>query len=151
VSRFEWPEPQPHVHLRSILDCNLRGPAQSWSRFPVVTERNIRRAAEVFAPKDIERYFIAVDTSASPSRPQCTLGYLPCITKSRGSTGGFWVTCLRRKTTVAELLSAQGFPVEWVPWEGHMSRAQIGGSVGNAMTVSTLEALLRILLPSVGL
>ena len=49
--------------------------------------------------------------------PQCLLGIVPCITRTRAANGGHWVTQLGRFLTVEEMLNLQGLPVP-CPGEG---------------------------------
>ena len=72
---------------------------------------------------------------------------LPCLTATRGSTGGFWLTNRGRFTTSLELMRCQGFkPCEMDT--SMLSARQLGRALGNAMSVDVVAALLKRLLQS---
>ena len=59
------------------------------------------------------------------------------------------MSCLRRKLTMTELMRAQGFNPHEVHWQKHLTKAQLGMALGNAMSQCTLQALLAAVLASV--
>ena len=83
------------------------------------------------------------------SNPAGMFERLPCLTAARGYSGGHYLSNQGRKTTIAEMLRAQGFNPETVDTR-LMSKARLGEAVGNAMTQTVIEAILGNLLPSMG-
>ena len=83
------------------------------------------------------------------SKPAGMFEGLPCLTAARGYSGGHYLSNQGRKTTIAEMLRAQGFNPETVDTT-LMSKARLGEAVGNAMTLTVIEAILGNLLPSMG-
>ena len=91
----------------------------------------------------------AIDAYASPSRnAYCVKNRLPCITKARGSAGGFWLTKLNRMTTISELVRVQCGAHRKLKIPDGVSARQVGGMAGNAISVSVLVRLLSRALPA---
>ena len=85
--------------------------------------------------------------------PQCLLGIVPCITRTRAANGGHWVTQLGRFLTVEEMLNLQGLPV---PFREKARRrgltdVQIAQMAGNAIPTNVLMLLLARILTKLGL
>ena len=135
--------------LRDILDTSIRGPADAEAKLGRVGQRNITWARQKFQPLDIKKLFVAIDVGASPSRPNAMRNCMPCLTASRGASGGPWISCLRRKLTIIELMKAQGFDPQELEWQEHLTEAQLGMALGNAMSQCTLQALLAAILACV--
>jgi hypothetical protein len=150
--KFKFPPAEPRVKLRDILDTPIHGPRRALPH--TRTGRRALRAATLKWNKrgvDANSSWVAVDVMSSPSRSSSMRKLLPCLTASRASAGGHWITCLHRMLRPAELLRAQGFDPEVVRWHGVLTERQLGAAVGNSMTQTTLVAVLERLLPSVGL
>ena len=74
---------------------------------------------------------------------------VPCITKSKGSGPGFWLTKLRRYTTIDELLALQG--LDGVVPSDSMRRTPLGRAIGNAFTLPVVGRILCRVLAAAGL
>lgn len=77
-------------------------------------------------------------------------GLCPTITKSRGQSGGFFLTSAGRHLTSFELCKLQGVIPTLFTWDG-IPEGAIGGLAGNAMTANVLAAVLREALLSMNL
>ena len=85
--------------------------------------------------------------------PQCLLGIVPCITRTRAANGGHWVTQLGRFLTVEEMLNLQGLPVPFREKARQMglTDVQIAQMAGNAIPTNVLMLLLARILTKLGL
>ena len=95
-----------------------------------------------------------IDVFASPKFAQSKVGACPCITATRGSQGGFYITNRNRMTTMMELGRLQGWPTKCILRMFNapgVSRKQVGHSIGNGMTVNVMLRLLPRVLYSAGL
>ncbi len=146
---YRFPPPQPKVHLRSILNLAVKRGRQPASESALA---NLRRVRQKLASLhiDADKTFAAVDIGASQRRSYYMIDCLPCLTASRGRSGGHFVTRPGRMLTVQEMLLAQGMDPKSVQWRGILSKAGIGHAIGNAMTQTVVEELLAQLLPSMG-
>ena len=88
-----------------------------------------------------------VNVDASPGRAHVMFDRCPCLTRSRQH--GHWVTNRGRFTLVSEMLQLQGLPVG-IRRRGITDR-QLASLIGNSICVDVLVALLRRILPAVGL
>eukprot|EP00439_Symbiodinium_sp_Y106_P059280 s5680_g8.t1 len=69
------------------------------------------------------------------------------LTASRGKSGGFFCTALRRRLTPEECLRFQGFKMTRKTWEKHgLTACEMGGAAGNAMSVNVVQRILVNLL-----
>ena len=96
-----------------------------------------------------ESWFI--DRWASPSRQYAVKGICPCITSSRGSQGGFWLTRQNRMTDVDELLALMRFQNKFQQGRQAFGSAALGKAVGNSINVTVLQRILMSALHTVGL
>ena len=82
---------------------------------------------------------IMVDIDCSPKFATFGINIAKTLTRTRGMQGGPWVSTRGRRVSTDELLRLQGFEPGRVPWEGAgITKAQIGGMVGNSVTVHTV-------------
>ena len=74
------------------------------------------------------------------------------LTRTRGIQGGPWVSTRGRRVTINEMLRLQGFEPKDVDWTGAgVTAAQLGGMLGNAVTVQTVGHLLAAAMHASGL
>ena len=74
------------------------------------------------------------------------------ITRTRGGTGGPWVSSRGCRVTTNELLKLQGFDPAKIPWqEIGMSKRQIGQMIGNSVCPPVLGMVLSEAMHSAGL
>eukprot|EP00959_Pyramimonas_sp_CCMP1952_P475374 9504150-Pyramimonas_sp.AAC.1 len=87
---------------------------------------------------DPARVVACVDDSSS--NMNCMIELAPCLTASRGSTGGHWLLKHGRRMSQAELFRIQGMSPSDIDTSG-LSDAQIGRAIGNAMTQTVVESI----------
>ena len=77
---------------------------------------------------------------------------VPCITRTRGGAGGYYITSVRRLLTVEEMLNLQGLPLSYraVARQEGVSDRQLGMMVGNAIATNVLQAILPRMLTAIG-
>ena len=73
---------------------------------------------------------------------------LPCITATRASNGGYWLEWQGRRTSLKELMRAQGMDPDRM--QQVTSDRTLGHAIGNAMTQTVMQNILKKLLPAVG-
>ena len=95
---------------------------------------------------------IMVDIDCSPRYAAFGVNIAKTLTRTRGMQGGPWVSTRGRRVTTDELLRLQGFEPGRVHWKGAgITKAQIGGMVGNAVSVHTVGYLLAEAMFAAGL
>eukprot|EP00971_Amphidinium_carterae_P331118 6464516-Amphidinium_carterae.2 len=88
----------------------------------------------------MHRKLIAVDVGASPSRPNSMRNCIPCLTASRGASHGHFITGLRRKMSMQELLKVQGFSPD-LSWQDCMSdRLRMRKALGSNPSVAIFNS-----------
>ena len=77
---------------------------------------------------------------------------VPCITRTRGGAGGYYITSVQRLLTVEEMLNLQGLPLSYraVARRAGVSDRQLGMMVGNAIATNVLRAILPRMLTKIG-
>jgi len=73
-----------------------------------------------------------------------------CLTRSRGSTGGFFISNRGRRLSIKEQLRLQAFDPNRIKLDSITER-QLAQAAGNAMTVSVIERILLRALPAANL
>ena len=145
--KFSWPQKRKAVALSSVLDP--RRPQDKPGRLPSSARGKDRcKAAFSKAMKDFGadpmKIPIAVDVDCSRKFSTFGVNRAKTITKTRGTTGGPWISTRGRRTTTAELMRLQGLRPEDIPYnELGVTTRQVGALVGNAATVNTIGCLLR--------
>lgn len=150
---FKWPRPCGHQPLEEVLEPGARRqrPADGTGAAIHVENfrRNLRREAH---DKDI----YILDCFAA--RPRTTRGVAPCLTRTRASSGGYWVECPGNADasgllTTIETLRLQGLPEDFIAaaLRAQVSERQLRQMIGNAMSINVLVRLFHKLLPAVGL
>ncbi len=95
----------------------------------------------------------AVDVHSGRGVPHRMLNQVPCITRTRGGSGGYYITNMHRGLTVEEMLNLQGLPTHFAK-DARMLKItdrHLGLMVGNAMATNVLKLLLSRLLTKLGL
>jgi site-specific DNA-cytosine methylase len=67
---------------------------------------------------------------------------LPCLTRARGGTCGFWITSRGRFTTLRELMRFQGFRPTLRRPGSKVSDRQLGMALGNAWSLNVASRVL---------
>jgi site-specific DNA-cytosine methylase len=94
---------------------------------------------------------VALDIFASKARTM--VGKVPCLTRTRAGSGGYWITGANGLLTTREMLRLQGLPecLIKIAETAGVSERQLCQMIGNAMSVNVLVAILSRLLPALGL
>ena len=92
------------------------------------------------------QYVIDIDSSNTHS----SLGYSPCLTRTRAGNGGHWLSWKQRRMNLNEILRLQGVQPELVP-RGIITDRQIAMVAGNAVPIPMLSRVIDALLVSSGL
>ena len=95
-----------------------------------------------------------IDAHAGKKFRNMMEGVVPCITRTRGGTGGHYVTKLDRFLTVYEMGALQGLPTDAVAKMLEASgndHAGLGRALGDAMSINVLMRILPKVLFTSGL
>ena len=78
---------------------------------------------------------------------------VPCLTRARAVSGGYWITNANGLLTTREMLRLQGLPecLATIAETAGVSERQLCQMIGNAMPVNVLVATSSRLLPALGL
>lgn len=103
--------------------------------------------------KDLDEKWVVVDTSSSEQFSVAMEGCVPCITKSRGRTGGHWICKLNRYTTLLEMAALQGLPKSILDrmMQTSQSPGDIGAAIGDAMSINVVMRVSALALASAGM
>ena len=127
VADFEFPSPlKAHVPIERILRPGNFGPEFTPKSHSNAKSR-IREARRALKSKgvDVEATPVFVDVAASKRFAVVAVGYCPCITYSRGSQGGYYVTNLKRKLTLEDRAACTALAPQGLAWLAP-SRSQQG-------------------------
>ena len=94
----------------------------------------------------------ALDIWSGRDYPTCMTDRVPCITRTRGAAGGYYITSVQRLLTVEEMLNLQGLPLSYrkVARREGVSDRQLGQMVGSAIPTNILRAILPRMLTKIG-
>jgi site-specific DNA-cytosine methylase len=142
VTLFRFPQPTGTVKLSSVLEkhTGLEAP------LGLHASSMLKEAAAKIGRSGM-KVCVAIDIDSS--KPNYMVEKSPCLTASRGSTRGYYLTNKQRKMTNSELLRIQGMNPA-IAKCSVVSRSQLGEAIGNAMTQTVLEAILKALLLACG-
>jgi site-specific DNA-cytosine methylase len=154
VTTFRFPRALTFMPaVQKFLDQWLSG-KQRHTFAHATAAKNFHQAKRRMEVKgvDLDKQTVFVDVMASASFSTHRLDCCPCITATRGSQGGFYVTSQKRMTSVEEMARLQGFPTKYAKALLEAgSKPQVGHAIGNAMSVNTLTRLLPKVLVAAGL
>lgn len=136
--RFKWPESVRGATLDSILD-DVR-PSDKPGRIPktLTGSRNVKAAMrKVYdAGTNPLKVPVAIDADCSARFAAFRVNEVHTLTRSRGKSGGPWISTRGRRTTTDELLKVMGFKVSDVPWQkAGLRPSQINALLGNGVPV----------------
>ena len=118
-------------------------------------KKNVKRFTRKYAKKgvDLADSWGVVDASAGKGFASAMLGCSPCITKTRGGTGGHYLAKLGRFMNVYEIGGLQGIPKSWVDdmLEACPEESVVGKAFGDAMSMNVLMRIMPRALYAVGL
>ena len=96
---------------------------------------------------------VVVDLAAGAGREHYMVNVCPTILACRAKTKSYWISNLKRPFVLEELLKLQGFldPARIGSGILAVPQGELRFMIGNAMTCTVLEAILRQLLASLEL
>ena len=102
---------------------------------------------------DLKASTFIMDLGAGKSFAQCMQDKSPCITRTRGGSGGFFISNQNRYMNLHEIGRLQGFTTKEVDAiiESGASEKQIGAAFGNAMNKMVLDRLVPKVIWAAGL
>ena len=152
---FNWPQPRlPTPSVNQILDPWK--PTDKAGRLPP-SEGGRQRCMDAFktcfaSGRDPRAIPVLVDIDCSEKYSTFGIDEAKTITRTRGGSGGPWISTRGRRTTLNEMLKLQGFKHEDCPWDAmKISARQTGQLIGNAITVHTMGCILQEAMWSAGL
>ena len=142
--KFRFPRKLPknhHVHWNKIFQRkNKHG-----SSLALVNDSAKARISEALNAVSKARLKgpVFIDVESSDQFKHWKTNCSPCITKSRATSGGYYISTLERRMTTTEMARLQGFgswPID--QYKIHCSKTKINGAIGNAMSCNVLERIL---------
>ncbi|MCP4241424.1 MAG: DNA cytosine methyltransferase, partial [bacterium] len=146
-----WPSPhvEPCRTIDELLDDKAapRGhPPAAPPKKDTVAYRNciLMMGALAQAGKEPFKHTYVLDIDGSaPSTPM--LGCSPCLTATRASGGGHWLSTRGRRMSTAEMCKLQGMDPARLRAPNDVSEFQFRKMLGNSMSVNVVETLLVML------
>ena len=155
VREMSWPKPvSARASIYDYLGRETEGDARFPGRLPTsaTARQNVEKVLRKLQAEGrlpLQNPFV-IDVAGS--RVNFAEGYSPCITRSRGGSGGHWLTWKQRMTTYPEVLKLMDVDPALIDIEAcGVSPRQIGLMAGNAIPVKMLSRVLRNALRSVNL
>ena len=136
--RFRWPNAEPPVTLKSILDVddNTTPPER-------LTGATALRNLALANDKVLNGTYngeVCVDLQSSTL--SLTQERTPCLTRARGKALAFWLLRRNRRLTTREMCRLQGIDVEGDGLHIPCTHSQLGGLLGNAFTRCVMSKLI---------
>lgn len=153
---FTWPDKQPIVDINSIWgpesasDVPGRLPTNDGSK----DARNHAIKAYRYAYStghDPRIVPVMVDIDATPRFGTYGISFARTLTRTRGGSGGPWVSSRGRRVSITEMMKLQGYIETDIPWEtAGLTKRQIGQMLGNSVSVPVVGAILSDAMYSAG-
>lgn len=147
---FEFPAPLEHtLQWDKLLDECAPEVPRAMSK---TAKRNVDWAKD-YANKlgyNVKKDIIFVDIDASQAYRHLTRDLCPCLTKSRGRCGGYYLMHAQRRMSLDDIMRLQGFNPKDLA-ASSLQKTALGAALGNAMSVNILERLLPRVCYSAGL
>ena len=135
---FRWPTPVPVKKLSDVLDDTFGSP----SLLDSMSNTKKKNLIDLMERHPAAETDIVADLGAS--YPKIMHDVAPCFTVSRTADQAYWSLRRCRPLSLIELMRLQGFDHRWFDGVSEvLSDRQLGGALGNAMTVSVLERVFR--------
>ena len=155
VHPFAWPSPvAPKATIKAILDpmtrTDMPGRLPTTARGKEATKTAYKAVFEKHGI-DARQVPVLVDVDASKRFETYGVNVAKTLTKSRGQSGGPWVSTRGRRATVNEMMRIQGFKPSELAWEKVVSKSHIGKMLGNSVPVPLIGQVLAAGLWSAGL
>ena len=151
-SSWSWPERVDPVSLESLLDRPAKGMdyEKLLNRIPTqqTAQQNVARCLMGALSRNIDLQNTALVIDHMSSRATIPRNMMsPCLTASRGASGGHWLLHQGRQMQLHEMALLQGVPLSELEHAiAVMTKAELGRALGNAMSGNVLYRLsVRIL------
>ena len=149
VRPFRFPQEVPMKTLKQVLPMGT--PSNNMQLSSHTFLQNIAKSLEALkrAKHDIVSEDFIIDVGGS--EPHASLDISPCITRTRAGARGYYSTLRNRMLTIDDMMILQGYdPEEFRGWSQVVSPRQMGMMLGNAMTRSVMERLVRAVFLAMG-
>ena len=154
--KFVWPRNTGHRKLAEDLDpmtaedkpCRLPSGQRARSLAASACQRAWQQGV------DPRKTPVAVDVDCSPKFASVGINVMKTLTRSRGATGGFWISNRGRKMTIRELMRVTGIdPAKELRSykTAGVSEKQLGAMLGNSVPVPLIKGVLESVLRAGGL
>ena len=147
---FEWPHEYEHPGLESILEPAASKPIEIPPSTQTTARTNLLAGLKAIQKQKLnprkEPCILDIDSTNMNWRHDESL----CLTRSRGSSGGYYVSNRGRRLTTNEQCRLQAYDPNRII-ATCISQRQLCMAIGNAMTVSVVERIFARALPAAGL
>ena len=152
---FSWPAPvTPRVKLNHILDPFDPTTDTAGGMPKSLRQKGLMQDACDAARKigvDPKTTPIAIDIDCGRNYKVWGNNVAKTLTKSRGQSGGPWISSRGRRTTPTELLKVMGFGSQDIPWEAAgISKSKLGEMLGDAVPLPMLSHVMAEAMYSAG-
>eukprot|EP00435_Cladocopium_sp_Y103_P038019 s375_g10.t1 len=154
VRDFRWPEPQAPVSLESALDPQ-DGSGPEWPRSKteitnlITCYKKLQDKGQSIRCNGIAD--IGMSSKWCQSSTPFSIGYAPCLTKSRCESNGYWAFSRQRKLHLTEYFRLQGISPGRLQCPEDVTEAKLRAMVGNSFTVPMIAKIMDRLFFSAGL
>ena len=147
-----WPDEVPMASLKSLLSQPIKyGPGLPSG---AGARKKVRKGIRFLKRAGVNHKSAPVACDCDGRGPgRLTVNYIPCLTATRATGGGFWIMCKGGKLSVAEMMRFQGMRLNQFPKKAVLAvnATKLSKMIGNAFTQSVVQAILAKLLPLAGL
>jgi len=135
---FRWPVPVRMKRLDEVLS-DVQGSCSLIDSMSATKKKNLHIILSKYQAATSD---IVADLGARTVKVMHDV--CPCLTASRAGDSAVWTIKRCRPLSITELMRIQGFDPVWLRgYEDAMSHRQMGTALGNAMTATVLQRILR--------
>ncbi len=140
--KLHWPKPLKPVTLRSILEPRMS--ATKRLKYPTspAAARKVRQVIKLLRKAGVCPLKVPVVIDCDANTCRWCIDRTPCLTATRASGGGFWVTCKNGRLSLTEMLHLQAIDPKRVTIPTSLSCNKVGHMIGNAFTQSVIERIM---------
>lgn len=161
VAPWSWPADVPMKPLSSILTSSIKSSfactgkaaqANTVLALKSLAQRHSvgfrKHGGSALAAPDANDCVVDIGASPKHGGGKITVGYSPCLTKTRAKVGGHYLLGKGRMMTLTEMERLQGFPHLVIP--PGVSCGTYAGMLGNAFTLTVAGKVALALLRTTG-
>ncbi len=140
--KLHWPKQVGTVTLGSILEP--KASATTRMKYPTspVAARKVQNVIKLLRKAGINPLKVPVVIDCDANICRWCIDRTPCLTATRASSGGFWITCKNGRLSLTEMLRLQAIDPERVKIPTSLSCNKVGHMIGNAFTQSVIERIM---------